>query len=290
MGKTHIRCFLLVALILIFDPLAFGQVCETSAVLGICGPYYYPQVTGSNGKNLNVLNNFWNHAKAPAGSSQTMYSYNPGNWYVDANFPKGNTAVESYPDSDAIYTSSPPLLSRFTSMYSSFAEAMDLNSNTSAEAAYDIWLNGYHNEVMIWTDISHRSSAGCSATLGQAVFGGSYGIPKHLWDLWRCGSEIVWQLNQPALRLHGTTNDQHAGSRFPHESVEIGNPEVYGITRGSVDIYAMLEWLVTNGYLPSKSTLTQLEYGFEIASTGGVSERFQVTGWSLTDGVLAATP
>ena len=45
----------------------------------------------------------------------------------------------------------------------------------------------------------------------------------------------------------------------------------------------MLIWLLTNGYLPSDSTLTQLEYGFEIASTGGVNEQFQVTEWSLTD-------
>ena len=159
MKNAHFRCFLFVVSILMCGSLTFGQLCKTSAPLGVCGPYYYPPVTGSNGSNVNVLNDFWNSAKAPAGSSQTIYSISPGNWYVEATFSKGNTAVESYPDSDAIYTNAPPLVSNFTYMYSSFAEKMYLNSNTAAEAAYDIWLNGHDNEVMIWTDISNRSTA-----------------------------------------------------------------------------------------------------------------------------------
>ena len=152
MKNTHIHYFLFVMLILTFGPLAFCQVCATSVPLGICGPYFYSPVTGSNGSNVNVQNDFWNSANAPAGASQTMHSFNPGNWYVEANFPTGNTAIESYPDSDVIYTNAPPLVSSFTYMYSSFAENMNLNPNTDAEAAYDIWLNGYSNEVMIWND------------------------------------------------------------------------------------------------------------------------------------------
>lgn len=283
MKNAHIRSFLFVVLILTFGPLAFGQLCETSAPLGICGPYNYPLVTGSDGNNVNVQNDLWN-SNVPAGSSQTMYSISPGNWWVEANFPTGNTAVESYPDSDAIYLSAPPLVSSFTYMHSSFAENMNLNPNTSAEAAYDIWLNGYSNEVMIWTDIANRSTAGCRS-LGNAVsFGGSNGVPKHLWDLWKCGgSEIIWELNQPSLSLCNTWSHRKDDPEFPHENVDVGTPAVYGITRGSVDVLAMLTWLMNNGYLASDSTLSQLEYGFEISSTGGVNERFQVTGWSLTE-------
>lgn len=279
--KAHMYS-LLAVLIVMCSPLAFGQLCETSAPLGICGPYYYPPVTGSNGSNVNVQNDVWN-SNVPAGSSQTLYSLSPGNWYVQATFPTGNTAVESYPDSDAIYLAAPPLVSSFTYMYSSFAENMNLNQNTSAEAAYDIWLNGYNNEVMIWTDISNRSTAGCSAEGNAVSFGGSHGVPKHLWDLWKCGSELIWELNQPALSMCGARNDGQGGPMAPHESVDVGTPTVYGISKGSVDVLAMLTWLQSNGYLPSDSTLTQLEYGFEIASTGGVNERFQVTGWSLTE-------
>jgi hypothetical protein len=50
-----------------------------------------------------------------------------------------------------------------------------------------------------------------------------------------------------------------------------------------VDVLAMLTWLMNNGYLPTDSTLTQFEYDFEIASTGGVPEKFQVTHWSVTE-------
>ena len=286
--NTHIHYFLFVMLILTFGPLAFCQVCATSVPLGICGPYFYSPVTGSNGSNVNVQNDFWNSANAPAGASQTMHSFNPGNWYVEANFPTGNTAIESYPDSDVIYTNSPTLVSSFTYMYSSFAENMNLNPNTDAEAAYDIWLNGYSNEVMIWNDISNRGFPGynvCTSAppIAQVVFGGSYGVPKHVWNLVKCGSEIVWYLDQESLTLCGAADHKKDGRGFPHESVDVGTPSVYGITKGSVDIHAMLTWLMTNGYLPSDSTLTQLEYGFEIASTGGVNERFQITDWSLTD-------
>lgn len=78
MKNAHIRSFLFVVLILTFGPLAFGQLCETSAPLGICGPYNYPLVTGSDGNNVNVQNDLWN-SNVPAGSSQTMYSISPGN-------------------------------------------------------------------------------------------------------------------------------------------------------------------------------------------------------------------
>ncbi len=283
MKNTTIRYFL--APILMCGPLAFGQVCETSVPLGICGPYSYPQVTGSNGSNVNVQNGFWNSANAPAGSSQTMYSFSPGNWWVDANFPLGETEIWTYPDSDAIYLSAPPLLSSFSYLYSSFGENMHLNPNTDAEAAYDIWLNGYANEVMIWNDVSNRGGpnyyGGCTSKLSaQAVFGGERGVPKHLWNLAVCGSELVWQLDQPSLLLcHASAQAQ----RFSPESVDVGTGSVYGITKGSVDVLAMLKWLITNGYLPSNSSLDQLEYGFEIASTGGVSEKFQVTDWSVTE-------
>jgi hypothetical protein len=293
--NTHIRHFLFVGLVLAFGPLAFGQACVTSVPLGICGPYLYPPVTGSNGNNVNVQNGFWNEAAAAAAfpnetaaQMQTMYAADPGNWYVIDNFPTGQTEIWTYPNSDAIYLSAPPLVSSFSYIYSSFAENMNLNPNTDAEAAYDIWLNGYANEVMIWNDVSNRGGpnyyGGCTPKLSaQAVFGGSHGVPKHLWNLAVCGSELVWQLDQPSLELCSARNDQHGGPGFPHESIDVGTGSVYGITKGSVDVLAMLTWLMNNGYLPSDSALDQLEYGFEIASTGGVNERFQVTGWSVTE-------
>ena len=140
---------------------------------------------------------------------------------------------------------------------------MNLISNTSAESAYDIWLNNYGNEVMIWTYLSNRSLSGCTLLTADVSFGGAYGVPVEKWDLCRYGSgEIVWYLDQQSL---GT-----------------GTSTVYGLNAGSVDIYAMLMWLENNGYLASSTYLTQIEYGFEICSTGGVNEEFEVTGLTIT--------
>lgn len=238
-------------------------IFQTTDTNGICGPYNYAPVTGSNGSNVNVQMDFWNSAAAPAGSTQTMYITNPGNWYVQANFPLANTAVETYPDSDAIYSATNPTVNSYTYIYSSYAENMNATTNTSAEAAYDIWLNNYGNEVMIWTDISNRSLAGCTSLATKVTFGGSNGVPVNVWDLCQYGSsELVWSLDQPSL---GT-----------------GTGTVYGLSSGSVDIYAMLTYLISNNYLASSTYLTQIEYGFEICSTGGTNEEFDLTGWSIT--------
>ncbi len=303
MKQTHIRNFVFMVLILTFGLLAFSQpspppppaVCVTSAPGGICGPYYYPLVTGSDGTNINIQNGFWNEAAAATAfptetvaQMQTMYATDPGNWYVVDNFPTGQTEIWTYPNSDALYVNNQPLVSSFSYLYSSFGDEMNENANTDAEAAYDIWLNGYNNEVMIWNDVSNRGGplyyGGCTSKLSANVeFGGSNGVPKHLWNLAKCGSELVWQLDQQSLSLCTVTNHRNDGPEFPHESINVGNGSVYGITRGSVDVLAMLTWLMNNGYLPTTSTLTQLEYGFEIASTGGRNEKFQVTRWSVTE-------
>jgi hypothetical protein len=192
------------------------------------------------------------------------------------NFPTGETEMWPYPNRDALHVNNPPSVSSFSYLYSSFVDDMDKNPNTDAEAAYDFWLSGYNNEVMIWNDVSNHGgpiyNGGCTSKLSANVeFGGSNGVPKHLWNLAKSGSELVWQLDQLSL-LFCPTKPLPPG--FSHESINLGNGSVYGVTRGSVDILAMLAGLMNNGYLPTDSTLTQLEYGFEIASTGGVPEKF----------------
>jgi hypothetical protein len=51
---------------------------------------------------------------------------------------------------------------------------------------------------------------------------------------------------------------------------------------GSVDILAMLTWLENHGYVPRNDTLDAVKYGWEICSTGGVNENFQVSKFSIT--------
>jgi hypothetical protein len=44
----------------------------------------------------------------------------------------------------------------------------------------------------------------------------------------------------------------------------------------------MLNWLVAHGYLPKDSTLSLIGYGWEICSTGGQNENFEVRRFSIT--------
>jgi hypothetical protein len=222
-----------------------AEVCVTSAVKGSCGPFRYAAITNSNGQNTFVDQNVWNPIP---GWSQTLRAAGPGNWSVTANMPAGNTAVVSFPNTGQQYYYK-NTLADFSSIYSSFAENMNPTSGTIAEAAYDIWLNDWHNEVMIQHDIANRPPCPVEAT---AAFGGSGGVPVRNWNLCKYGSELIWQ------------------------------PSGAGQRSGTVDILAMLTWLGSHGYLPHGSGLTAISYGFEICSTGGRPETFTVSNFSIS--------
>jgi hypothetical protein len=220
-------------------------MCVTSAPKGSCGPYRYPAITRSNGQNTTVAQDVWNPIPQ---WSQTLHAIDPGNWYVTADMPAGNTAVVSFPDVGQQYYY-PNTLADFSSIYSSFAEDMNPMSGTSAEAAYDIWLNDWRNEVMIQNDIVNR---GTCPVLTSAGFAGSGGVPVQKWNLCKYDSELIWQLSGRGERS------------------------------GRVNILAMLSWLVAHSYLPKESGLTDISYGFEICSTGGQPETFTVSRFSIS--------
>jgi hypothetical protein len=231
-----------------------SQICTTGATMGSCGPYSYPQITGTTDDGPTVGQDVWNPI---SGWQQTLHATDPGSWYVTASLPTGNTAVVSMPSNTANYgqtnnTSTP--LADYSSIYSSFTETMNPTRGTSAEAAYDIWLgqgtkSDWTNEVMIQHDIVNRGTCPVSAS---ATFGGSAGVPVQKWNLCKYGTELIWQLPGDNERS------------------------------GKVDILSMLRWLETHGYLPQGSGLWQIDYGFELCSTGGVNEIFQVNNYSLT--------
>jgi hypothetical protein len=222
-----------------------GAICITSTVKGGCGPYRYPAITHSDGKNTYVAQDVWNPIP---GWSQTLHATDPGDWYVTADMPAGNGAVVSFPDVGQQYYYK-NTLADFSSIYSSFTEDMHPTSWTSAEAAYDIWLNDWKNEVMIQHDIVNR---GTCPVLAIATFGGSGGVPVQRWNLCKYGSELIWQLSG------------------------------HGEQSGRVDILAMLTWLVSHRYLPRGSGLTNISYGFEICSTGGRLEKFTVSRFTIS--------
>ncbi len=223
--------------------------CTTSEAKGSCGPYdNYPGINATTSSTY-IGNNVWNPIN---GWHQTLIATDPGNWSVTANMPNGNTAVVSYASVGTNYgkvTSEGTGLSTLTSMISTFSENMNPNSQTSAWAMWDIWMKA-GAEIMIQHDFARN---GACTGVATATFGGSGGVPVKSWYLCTFGTNcMAWKLHEADM-----------------------------VQSGSVDLLAMLNWLVDHGYLPNPSLLMMIGYGWEICSTGGVDETFNVTGYSV---------
>jgi len=163
--------------------------------------------------------------------------------------PAKNIGVVSYPNVGETF--GPHVsLADFSAIGSTFAEDMNATLYTKAWAAYDIWMNNWQNEVLIQND--YVDHGGCNV-IATATFGGSGGMPTQTWNLCKWGGrEIIWWL---------------AGDT---------------VQSGRVDILAMLNWLVDRGYLPGRSDLNSISYGWEICSTGGAPETFTISKFTLT--------
>lgn len=229
-------------------------VCVTSIAKGQCGPYGYPANTASSGYNTYVGQDVWNPI---SGWQQTLHSTGPGNWYVTANMPAGNTAVVSYPSisQGSSGDGTTQRISSYTTIASTFAENMHPNPGTDAEAGYDIW-TASGVEIMFQHDFSALRPR-CAAAHGDPVLATvGFAAPGtgtvHNWNFCQYGSERIWQFAD-------------------------GNEQ-----SGSVNILAMLTWLMNHGYLPRDSKLGLVGYGFEVCSTGGANENFSVSHFSLT--------
>jgi hypothetical protein len=163
-------------------------------------------------------------------------------WYAVSDQPNHAGAVETYPDTEydvgGRSTPSSKPISQFNSITSTFSEAYP--SAGSWDAAYDLWLNNWSIEIMIWNQ-------------------------------W-AGAQAYWPgVATQALTLDGVPY------RFYNNGGEMMFFRGSQTTSGSVDILAAFRWLVSKGYVSSSDVPTQLEYGVEIAATSG-SETFPMTG------------
>lgn len=187
--------------------------------------------------NFMFQNDMWSCPQAACGS-QTIWADGPNDWGAEANMANGNTAVLTYPDIARIFNN--PRVSSFKLIRNGFTESMPRTKGVSAEAADDVWLDNYKIEMMMWVDNTGRSLAG-STHLGSAVI---YG--QHI-GVYRYGS------SEYIFNLPG------------HE------------TSGETHILSGIRWLQNHGYAPSNATLTNVQFGWEIASTGGKSVDFHVS-------------
>ena len=225
-----------------------AAACMTSKSSGNCGPYDYPPITNSNGYTTYVGNNMWGCGSGNCGP-QSVTAFDPGRWSATSTQASGNTAVLTYPNVQQLFTKTTnddPALSAFTSITSAFTETMNPQAGTDAEAAYDLWLSNTHgpNEIMIWVDNAGRGSGGAQQ-IGTATIGGqAFTVYQY------GGGEVIFSLNR---------NEQS----------------------GTVNILATLKWLQGRRLVSAGAALGQVDFGFEICSTGGKPETFAVSRYTL---------
>ena len=225
-----------------------GEAASTNAALGVLGPYDDPSITSSDGSNTNINNNVWNDSAAP-GWTQTVEAISPSRWQVTANISTASDgAVVSYPDVQQLYAERK--LSTWSSIMSSWSEAMNVNGGSQCEAAYDIWLNDYANEIMIWVDTTASQAAALSfdTNLGNVMIGGKTFTVYHR----PSSTEYIYY-------LPGST------------------------PIGSVDVLGILLHAVANGYLPEDSGLTAIEFGWEIVTTNSLDQTFVMSSFSIDE-------
>ena len=222
---------------------------------GSCGPYSYSRITNSNGYNTYVGNQMWACGAPGSCGPETLTAYHPGQWSVTSTQKAGNTAVLTYPDVQQLFNnwgnggfngSNDTPISALAGLTSTYAETMHENAGTAAQAAWDIWTSS--GEVMIWVDTTALRGSGGAPQRGTGTIGG---IPMTYYVYGGADGLPIIKLN---------TNQR----------------------TGTIDILDGLHYFQSQGVVASNATISQVNFGWEICSTGGVAETFNVTDYSLT--------
>jgi hypothetical protein len=178
------------------------------------------------------------------------------NWSVTATDTDPSNSpgeVLTYPDASVNYyqaggSATQYDLNNITSLTSDFTESMPQLSNVDAEAAYDMWLNNWQTEVMVWVDTSPGKDRNLADSGDTKV--GTYTYDGQNFSLWRNGSGIT------GFYIFLLDHNE---------------------TSGTVDLKPMLETLVSQGEIPAASPLTEIPFGWEISDTGGQPATFSLS-------------
>lgn len=212
---------------------------------------------------------YWNSDTSPnvgadewgqkPGETQVLSANSPGDWQAVVTVPAGANpghSVTTYPDANINMawvpgTSANPALTTFGDITSSLADTVPQAAGNVGWQGYDLWLNDYGDEVMIQTNFVGNGP--CTYVAVQQ-FGGQNGVPVQTWglcDFGGPGGEKVWKLAP--------------------DGTQVGGSAIVSESSGSVDITAMTDWLINNGYMlsktPAATTVTALSAGFEICNT-----------------------
>ncbi len=194
-----------------------------------------------------VANDMWNTSGYAV--SQTLSACSYHNWHVSAKADNssGDGAVKTYPNVHKDYinwnTGAQPALSSFATIRSSFTAATPKTG--TYDAAYDVWLDGLHREVMIWTYNRGQHPAGT-----------------------RVASNL--SLGDRTWNVYATSDNGY-----------IAFVPTHTYTHGLVHVGSMLHWLTSHKRLPTSAKLAQIGFGFEVVSTGGSASTFTVRSFSV---------
>jgi hypothetical protein len=188
-----------------------------------------------------VNNDAWSGTHGP----QTLDVCNQASWHAVSNQPDVGGQVETYADTEydvgGRSGGSTTPISAWSSITSTFSEAFPPAG--AWDAAYDLWLNNWSTEVMIWNQWAGAQAYWPSQATTALTLDG---VPYHFYNN---GGELMF---------------------FRDAQTSLG----------TVDILAALQWLVAQGLVKSTDVPTQLEYGVEVCSTSG-AETFPLTGLSF---------
>lgn len=210
---------------------------------------------GSNDSGATVRQEVWNPSSALR--KQVTEVWSPSKWRTTINAQAGNTAVNSYPDVSSLVTTAqntPVPFTSYATIMSNWSVDCHETAQTNGQAAYDIWINNYGIELMIWVDTHGRN-------LGR----------------------------NPA----GSNTGQTATFDAPYEFWATGDNKVLSFVRktnakaGSIDVKAVVQWLIDQGRVPATVGFNMFTFGFETPSTGGVDEVFEVLDYGLTTSAVA---
>jgi hypothetical protein len=198
-----------------------------------------------------VHNNVWNASEA---GPETLSACSFKNWYVRSTQPS-TTSVKAYPNVhlDINNLNGAPI-NTYTTITSTFAATSPQVGIYNV--AYDLWLNGVGwgggtTEVMIWTE-NHKQAPLGTTVAPQTTFG------ANKYDVYRYtsssdgGVQVITLLSTPAE------------------------------TSGSVDLKAILNWIVSKGWITANATVNQIGYGVEICSTENQPATFYFSDFSVT--------
>ena len=214
-----------------------------------------------------VNNDAWSGSHGP----QTIYVCNQSSWNAVSDQPNDGGQVETYPDTEydvgGRNSPSTTTISAFQSITSIFSEAFP--SVGGWDAAYDLWTDNWTNETMVWNQWAGNN--GYWADCAESGNSESY-----------CGEPQSGPVTIDGVSYHFLANGPSSGCNTSNESnCEMMFFRDTQVSSGSVDLLAVFQWEVANGFAKASDVPTQLEYGVEISYTSG-TETFPLTGLTFS--------